>query len=404
MTGMGAALRGMRGDLHAAADQQLTKVVAMLDGLTNRGEADALIAVLRPRLARLRPPRPLNFHRIMFIPFDPLIVAGTDWSRDAPGVPRTILRPLGDMVRRSSPDQIAVIDRLLAEPEHDNLATTLRVGKILWPLATETLLSAVVPRDWQATTGLRDADFQPLCHSIGSILRHVPALVDIVVADTAGVPLLPDDIAQFMARFADADPRTTAMLLAILNLRLPHVAEIRDLNQTLCNEMGAPRLRLAANQAHEFILHKLETAPPPSANLAQAEAEVTRLAAVIDTQSHRFRDRPVQLARIEAARTRLDAFCRNRFVDLLAEQVLAPIDRIAGADDSTIDGFEQDARALRRFDLVARKLGGGPSYDLALRASAEKLRPRADDSATTRIDKLRLAEILLGSAAAAGMA
>lgn len=404
MFGLGAAVRGVRGDLHAAADQRLTKVVAMLDGLANRGEADAMIAALRPRLARLRPPRRYNLTRIMFLPFDPLIVAAADWSRDTLVLPRTILRPLGDLLRKSSTDQIAAIDRLLAEPQQDSLAVALRVGKILWPLAAETLLSAVMPDDWQATTGLRDADFPQLCHRIGTILRHVPALIDIVIADTAGVPLLADDIAQFLARFADADPRTTAMLLVMLNLRLPHVEAIRDFNRTLGNDMATPQLRHAANQAHEFILHRLETTPPPSANLEQAEAEVTRLAALIDAQSHRFRDRPAQLARIAAARTRLDAVCRSRFVDLLAEQVLAPIDRIAGADDSIIDGFESDARALRRFDLAARKLGGGPSYDQALRAGAEKLRPGKDDSAATRIDKLRLAEILLGSSAAAGMA
>ncbi len=403
MTGLGSDLRAMRGDLHGAADRQLTQVVAMLDGLTNRGEADGLIAALRPRLARLRPPRPLNFHRILFIPFDPLIVPVAAWSRDAPVVPRTILRPLGDLVRASSPERTMAIDRLLAEHQHDNLAKTLRVGKILWPLAAEALLSATMQDDWQASSGLREADFQPLCHSIGTILRHVPALFDMLVADTAGVTLLADDLAQFMAPFADADPRTMAMLVAILNMRLPHVGAVRALNQAMGADTGTPHLRLAANQAHDFILHTLETAPPPSANLAQAEAEITQLAAMIDAQAQHFRDRPAQLARIAAARTKLNAACRSHFVDLLAEQVLAPISQIATADDSMIDGFERDARALRRFDLAARKLGGGASYDLALRASAEKLRPDAADSATTRIDKLRLAEILLGSAAAAGL-
>ena len=403
MTGLGTAVRGIRGDLHEAADQQLTKVVAMLDGLANRGEADALIATLRPRLARLRPPRPANFHRIMFIPFDPLIVAASDWSRDAPVLPRTILQPLGNMVRASSPDRIAEIDRLLTAPGQDNIAKTLHVGKILWPLAAETLLSATLPADWQVITGLRQADFLPLCHSIGTILGHVPALLDMIIADTAGVPLQPDDLAQFIARFADADPRTMAMLMVILNLRLPHVDAVRDFSPPLSADSGALHARLAANQAHEFILRTLETAPPPSSNLEQAEAEVTHLAAMIDAQSQRFRDRPTQLGRVTAARARLDTACRARFGDLLVAQVLAPIGRIADADEGTISGFERDARALRRFDLAARKLGGGASYDQALRASAEHLRPRPDDSATTRIDKLRLAEILLGSTAAAGM-
>lgn len=403
MTGLGAALRGVRGDLNDAADRHLIKVVAMLDGLANRGEADGLIAALRPRLARLRPPRPLSFHRLMFLPFDPLIVAAANWSRDTPVLPRTVVRPLGDLVRAAAPAQAVAVDRLLAAPGSDDWAKILRVGKVLWPAAAEALLSAAIEADWQAATGLRETDFQPLCYSIGVILRHFPALLDLIVADTAGIPLRPDDLAHFMAPFGDTDVRTLAMLITMLNLRLPHVEAVRDLSHANHPDLTGPNMRQATEQAHAFLVQMLETAAPPSANLDQAEAEVTRMAAMIDAQSARLHDRPAQLGRIAAARNKLDVACRASFVDLLAERVLAPIATLGDADDSMIDGLERDARALRRFDLAARKLGGGAGYDQILRATTEKLRPRSDDNATARIDKLRLAEILLGSTAAAEM-
>ena len=53
-TGIGSLLRSLRGDLQDVTDDKLAQVVAVLDGLANRGDADALIAPLRPRLARLR--------------------------------------------------------------------------------------------------------------------------------------------------------------------------------------------------------------------------------------------------------------------------------------------------------------------------------------------------------------
>jgi hypothetical protein len=46
-----------------AADAQIARVVAMVDAMPERGSADALIAPLRPRLAALRPTRPLSFTR-----------------------------------------------------------------------------------------------------------------------------------------------------------------------------------------------------------------------------------------------------------------------------------------------------------------------------------------------------
>ena len=84
----------------------------------------------------------------------------------------------------------------------------------------------------------------------------------------------------------------------------------------------------------------------------------------------------------------------------MTHHVFVPLDQIADADDTMIDGFERDARALRRFEQAARRIGSAANYDRALRASTEKLRPQLNDSVVTRIDKLRLAEILLGSQAA----
>lgn len=397
VTGLGATLRGLRGDLHGAEDRQLTQVVAMLDRLADRGEADALIAGLRPRLARLRPTRPQNFHRILFTPFDPLIVPIGDWLPDSPGVPRTILRPLGDLVRQAAPARISAIDTAFAAPD----AQPPEIGRTIWALAAETLPMIVRPPGWQQASGLRDADFSPLCHSLAIILHQAAALHDMIAAETAGQEADAASVEQMLAPLAVCDNRTASMLIALLNARLPNARVVRTLSQMLTTDTGNPALQQAANRAHEFILCGLETAVPPAANFDQAPSEMERLARALDTQATRLRNRPALLGRVTQARSRLDAACRANFAELLTAQFLPSLGQMGDADEAEIDRFEHDARALRRFDLAARGLGGAPSYDQALRASAEKLRPMPHDSAATRIDKLRLAEILVGSAAAA---
>jgi hypothetical protein len=75
-------------------------VLALIDDLSERGEADALIAPLRGRLAGLRPRRKLGLTRLLFTPLNPIIVDAANWSAAALSIPRTALAPLGGQVRQ----------------------------------------------------------------------------------------------------------------------------------------------------------------------------------------------------------------------------------------------------------------------------------------------------------------
>ena len=87
-------LRELQHSLATAQDGQIERVVAMVDALPQRGAADRLIAPIRPRLAQLRPARPLRFCRLLFLPLDPLVVPPTKWRRASLTLPRTVLEPL----------------------------------------------------------------------------------------------------------------------------------------------------------------------------------------------------------------------------------------------------------------------------------------------------------------------
>src|SRR6185437_13356228 len=106
--------REMQRNLIAARDEQITRVVAVVDALADRSAADALIAPLRPRLQQLRPPRPIRLARLLFLPLDPLIVPAPRWRPGDPLVPRTALTPLADLVRSTDGAVVTRVEASLA--------------------------------------------------------------------------------------------------------------------------------------------------------------------------------------------------------------------------------------------------------------------------------------------------
>ena len=61
-----------------------------------------------------------------------------------------------------------------------------------------------------------------------------------------------------------------------------------------------------------------------------------------------------------------------------------------------IAALETAARDIRRFEHVARRISGSDHYDRLLRNMINTLGPNTADDSDSRVDRLRLAEILLG--------
>ena len=63
-----------------ASDAVLQQVVAVLEAVPSRSMLDPIIEAARPRLKLIRPPRPITFARILFLPFDGAVVPMEEWS------------------------------------------------------------------------------------------------------------------------------------------------------------------------------------------------------------------------------------------------------------------------------------------------------------------------------------
>src|ERR1700712_791706 len=98
-----ARVSDLSSELRDAADSKILKVTRMIDLLPRRGEADLLLEPVRHRLAALRPARPLTWVRLLFTPFDSMLVPAAGWRPGDLSVPRSLLRPFSMLMQDCVP-------------------------------------------------------------------------------------------------------------------------------------------------------------------------------------------------------------------------------------------------------------------------------------------------------------
>jgi hypothetical protein len=400
MSGARTHLRSVQRDLVGARDEQIMRVVAMVDAMSARGDADALIAPLRARLEQLRPPRRLNFGRLMFAPLDPLFLPGRAWRRGTPGVPRTALAPLAAVARAAIGTDAVALDARMEGVTAANTEAVRALGAVLWPRAAAVLATATVPADWNESTGLQTADFTALAVPVAAVLAQASAVQEITRRAKSGSDPSDHELEGVLARAMMVDASAMTMMFALLMAQLPRPERLILIAEDLAGRETDPIARAAADRAADFVLDRIEADVGPGPHLAHATDDIRRVASVLQDLETRSTQRPTRRARIVQLRQQFDAKCRERFVAELDSQLLAPAGSLAGAAGDMVAAIEATARDLRRFEMVARQVGGGEAYDRQLRRATEMLQPRPDESPATFVDRVRLIEILQGPEAA----
>ena len=386
-----AEIRALNRHLVSAQDAKILKVVAMVDALPQRGEADNLIEPLRARLAQLRPGRPLAVGRLLFMPLDPMLVAAPQWQRGALTVPRTVVPCLIRQLTAMDPALVAEIGAQVAGRRTDDLPLILRAGPPLWVRAAELLADSRPPADWVDATGLQLADHAALRRMVVSVLRQAPAIA-------RQVPRNPPDrvaIGELLTEAA-AEPETLGVLISVMMHWIPSAAAmILSITSAHASPTGLPG-RTATERAVEHVLDTIEADPVVAPDGAPGLDKLRRTVAMLDELFEGSADRPARSARITATRARIDTTCRSRFETSLQARVLAPLAAPLPQQAEASEALEDAARDLRRFEQVARRINNSDAYDRMLRNTRPLLAPRPDDDAQARLDRLRLAEILLG--------
>ena len=379
--------------LLALADNRLTQVVAVVDGLPRRGDADALIAPLRPRLARLRPPRPITLTRLLFEPVAPLIMPTPLWRPGSPGIPRAVLAVLGRDIIAALGAAAGALQARIAGHNMTETATVAASGAELWGRTTALLPGRAPPADWTGATGLPESAHRAVAVPLAGLLAEGPALYRLAQFPAAATLAEAERLLRHaLAQGGD----TLAMMLVLLLRRLPHLREPLQLADSLGAGDRIGGAAQAGDRVVAHILADIRDAVAPGETLPAAADRLRRAAeALEDLQAAaEAAPRPGRLQQLRAARQQLETECRTRLTTDAAALASAAQGR---ADRKTLLALEDRARALRRLEAVGRHLGEAAAYDRALSEAAGQL---AVGRELPRTARLRLAEILLGPEAA----
>ena len=378
--------------LHCAADEQLAQVLALVDAMPARGAADALIAPLRGRLASIAPARPLSITRLLFRPLDSVIISGPRWSPGIPAVPRTALGSIGNAAVARLGPALQPIQAIIAGRKGKDQAVVDRAGAMLWPMAATVLAALPIPADWTPATGLPESCYAEIRANVAAVLRQAVPLSEWTrragAADPAPV------IKAILASTQKTDPLGFSVVLAVL------LADGSLAAPALLAALKLPgqQVDLAVEQTLERAQHALTTVLP-SVGLAAATVHITHVAALLEAVEGPGA-RPTFRSQAQRTRHLAEVACQSRMLQALDQEFLP---RLAAADepldDAAVTGLENVARGMRRLSLVGRRIGGGAVYDKLLGQTAAGA-CASSSSTLTRMERLRVAELLVGADAA----
>ena len=372
-----------------APNRRIAQAVALVDALPARGAADALIAPLRGRLAELGIGRRINFGRLLFLPLDPVIVDAKAWRPGAAAIPRSALAPLIAATRAALGADGESIAAALREA---GPSAPMTLGPLLWTPAAASLraLAAAKVPGWEAT-GLPAEAAGPIARAVAAVLDAWPALCALAARDTES-----RDLADVLRAAAAEGPEAWALVVAVAIARGADPVPVATLAADLARR-GGPAMHQALEGALAVATGALEQQTQAPAALATgAVRRAGRLvAALVD------RAGPTQRAALLGFAGRIDTACRARIAAECATAVIAPLAGLAPATiEADLPGLERAARGLRDLEQEARRIGGANAYDTLFRDAAARVRDLPGEHPMTRMDRMRLVEILDGPEAA----
>jgi hypothetical protein len=399
-------MQALQPGLLEADDQKIRRVLAVVDGIADPAINQALLDPLRPRLAALRPVRPLRMTRLLFIPLDPLTVPLRGWQPDDATVPRPVLAPIAKIVRAGLGELAPVIDGIIAGHKADAAQAITQAGDLLWPRAAE-ILAAASPHADMADTGLPPGAYELLVARIAAVLRRATQLRGLALDEEQGA--LPADdtaAAEILCNIATEPTVACAMIARLILVQspnaLPILARIAGEGRTSDEKQ---LLRAAVDSAVTAVLTHMErdtgfTHEIGQGSLAEAGAGVRRVLTLlrgIEAEKSFAGHRP----RLKVIRSRLDEVCRTRFANGIRDSVVLPLATASvPVDGKAQTALESSARELRKLETMARNVGNPGGYETLLRNASDAVLRAADAGILTPMRKYRLIELLAGSDAA----
>ncbi len=380
-------------NLGSISDDNLLRIIAMIDRLPERSKLDTLLTDARPRLAQLRPPRPVTFTRLLFLPLAGALVDQADWRREPETIPRTALHVMSGLISDLLGEASQGLAEALRPAVFSDFAVVERFGRPLWEGAARVGERINPDKRW-ADAGFSPEDFRSVMRLATGVWRHSGAIWDVlrlgdspVAVDAIKVALsgpASDSQAVFSATFrtllrAVRNPSAFAAIVA--GGMPPGTSEIVIENLEDWIEGALPRL--------------VDYDPSEAAERAE------ELGKVVETLGQTpFFQIPRRRKQLSGFFWRLEQHCRAMLLEIVNEQILPAITpSSAPFSDLAFAQLERQSRAARRLELLGRHFGNDPSYEETQQRVIKAFVAAKKDPeglAISPVDLVRLGEILLG--------
>jgi len=386
-------LASLAESLSAASDENILRIVAMIDRLPDRSKLDGLLAETRPRLSILRPPRPITLTRLLFLPLSGALVDPHAWRRDPGRIPRTALHLISSLVGDQLGETVQNMTNALRHAVFSDTAMVEKFGQPLWEGAAR-ITERITPGMRWTDAGFAPEDFRTMMRLASGVWGHADALWRILRAGETQVST--GALKEALQGPAGEGPEVFAAAFRTLLSQVPNSSAFAALAAG-----GMPP------GTSEIIIENLEawidTALPelpyyePYAAAERAEEIGKTMEALGLTP---FFQIPRRRRQLSALFWRLEEYCRVMMLEIVDEQILPALAPPAEPfSDLAFVQLERDARAARRLEILGRHFGNDPSYDEIQQRLIKAFTAARKDLASvslTQVDLLRLAEILLG--------
>ena len=376
-----------------ASDAVLQQVVAVLEAVPSRAVLDPIIEAARPRLKLLRPPRPITFARILFMPFDGAVVPLQEWGGNSAKFPRPALQPIADAIREAMGSEAQQISANLGGRNFFDVLQVDAAGRALWAEAARLAPTLALPNGIPSA-GLNAAQSQELLAVAAAIWRHAEPIWEAKLAAFSGPS--PELVIGALKEPAQEGPAVFGMVLTSLLHRAQSPGSVLA---------TAAKLSPLAGSVADDKLTELERAPLaglPAEDAVRAahlaEEYVMLLKELENAPAGYIKDRRAAIRAMLGSLANLILETAQKIYD---RQFLPALQDPNGKRRAAVVlNTEYIARALRRLEDAGRRAGASEALDRLQLAYLQKLKASIDaldGGGLQRQDVFRLAEILLGA-------
>ena len=395
-------------DMTGASDEQLLKIVGLIDTLDHRGTVDRLLAPVRGRLALLRPPRPISLGRVLILPFEDLLVADDEAWPGRRCFARGRLAELIELVTAALPP--ATVARLRGAGEGRSMMageSVAEIGATLWPAAAEVAQARL-------TGGDVDQVLREQLGTVAPLLALGPQLVATIwrLPPRPMGPLGRVESGRLTELVRQSAPRGESGLQPVLEVLLARAAAPTVVLEPLRGaDIGIPG-RARDEALAQLVRRRIADMHEEARRLPQRHGSgsgrtVLRLVADLDALETRWPVAPADRAVLQEIRAAVAGFVGTGIDHSVRTDILGRLDELAGParlDDAGVERLEEAARHTRRLGIAGAKLGLAASADALLDrflpTFQAAIRARRPAGGGGLIDQMRIVEILFGPDAA----